>query len=328
MAFLTKKQAFLTFQGLISLAAIIFVVFKLIRFDDWHSFGNMVMENRLALILLVFFQFILLVVNLGLESLKWQALSSPVATQSYRDAIFQVLKGLQLGLVTPARTGEPLARALLIKEGARTKAFFLSLFGSVLQNLVLASGGVLGILFFTRIPEADMALFHLLRVGISEYVAYFVGGVLLIAILTYRLLRFFRSHPLVRRIAFYVLVIRQLGKIRFLWITGFTFARYSIYCFQLWLILYFFGIAGQAGDMWLVSVYFAVITFIPSVAIADLGIRSSVALFLFGMLSTNSPGIVVSVFLLWFFNIALPVIVSSFFLRGMKNQKPDYSNPV
>ncbi|GAO28370.1 hypothetical protein JCM15548_1455 [Geofilum rubicundum JCM 15548] len=92
---------------------------------------------------------------------------------------------------------------------------------------------------------------------------------------------------------------------------GLTILRYAIYNFQLWLMLWFFDISTGLSDLGLIMTYYAAITLLPTMAVADLGIRSSIALFLFSMLSPNSAGIVASVFLIWVINLALPSIVAA-----------------
>jgi hypothetical protein len=73
----------------------------------------------------------------------------------------------------------------------------------------------------------------------------------------------------------------------------------------------------DALQWWLVPVYLLIITIIPGIALADLGIRSSAALFLFGSGGVATGAVVASVFIVWVFNLGLPSL-SGFFLLKRK----------
>lgn len=53
---------------------------------------------------------------------------------------------------------------------------------------------------------------------------------------------------------------------------------------------------------------------IPTLALTEIGVRGSVALFFLGLVSTNSIGIVTATFTLWIINLALPALIGSFFV--------------
>lgn len=294
----------------ISLAALTYITWRLVQFKDWDVFFDTLYHQRWQFSGILILQLILSAVNIGLESAKWHQLSGALVRQSWHNTFYQVVKGIQTGMITPARAGEPLVRGLLLPLGLRTKGFLLSATGSILQNIVLMTGGMAGILLTQSHSSGDNPTFSMLQKGIVDYSLMTVLAVAAGALLVYGLIKTFKARPIVRKLISHLRAIGQLGSTRLLKVTGLTIARYAVYNFQLWLMLWFFGVSGSLSDLGLIMTYYAAITLLPTMAVADLGIRSSIALFLFSMLSPNSPGIVASVFLVWVINLALPSIVA------------------
>ncbi len=296
-------------QWAISLAALIYIIGRMVQFKDWALFFDALYHQRWQLTGVLMLQLILAAVNIGLESAKWRQLSGTIVRQSWHNIFYQVVKGIQTGMITPARAGEPVARGLLLASGLRTKGFLLSATGSIIQNIVLMIGGMAGIMLTKNQASGANSTFANLQKGIVDYSLITLLAVVTMAILIYLLAGIFKTRPVTRQLISHLRAIAQLGAKRVLKVTGFTVLRYSVYNFQLWLMLWFFGISTSLSDLGLIMTYYAAITLLPTMAVADLGIRSSIALFLFSMLSPNSAGIVASVFLVWVINLALPSII-------------------
>ena len=307
------KRVILLIQIAISVAAVAYIIFRLFNYDEWETFYELFTKQPFRFALVFLLQLILSSLNLSIESLKWQILVSPLRRQSFNLSFYQILKGLQVGMVTPGRSGEGVAKALLLPMGYRTRGFLLSVTGSALQNVILALGGLLGLIFIREFPEQEPGMFFQLQDWLIRYSLTFliVTGAGLVVIV--RLLRFMRRNPVVKRITFYLLVVKQLGAMKFVAIVMLTLARYFVYCFQLWVMFYFLSIGDSMSLFWLIPVYYAAITFIPSMAIADIGIRGTIALFLFGAISANSAAIVAAIFFVWFCNLAIPAVSAIYF---------------
>jgi hypothetical protein len=63
---------------------------------------------------------------------------------------------------------------------------------------------------------------------------------------------------------------------------------------------------------------FFFITITPTIALAEIGVRGSVALLVFGLFSNNVVGILSSIFILWIINLIIPAIIGSFFIFSLK----------
>jgi hypothetical protein len=92
----------------------------------------------------------------------------------------------------------------------------------------------------------------------------------------------------------------------------FTFLRYVCFVgqFAIWLI--FFKISTPPSLMIAnLLTYFFIITIVPSFLLADLGLRGSVALLLFGMFTQQTASLILATFMLWLLNVALPAMAGS-----------------
>ena len=64
----------------------------------------------------------------------------------------------------------------------------------------------------------------------------------------------------------------------------------------------------------LIALTFFTMAVIPTVALTELGVRGSVALYFLSQVSENTSGIVTATFVLWIINLALPAIIGSIFV--------------
>ena len=71
---------------------------------------------------------------------------------------------------------------------------------------------------------------------------------------------------------------------------------------------------------WMISVLFWILAIIPSFAIAELGIRGTIAKNLFAY-SLNTVGVLAVTFGIWFVNLFIPALVGSLLILGIKIKK-------
>ena len=71
---------------------------------------------------------------------------------------------------------------------------------------------------------------------------------------------------------------------------------------------------------WIITVMFWILAIIPSFAIAELGIRGTVAKTLFAY-SLNTIGILTVTFGIWFANLFIPALIGSLLILGIKIKK-------
>ncbi len=318
MIFRFPKNYVLVIQVAVSIVALVYIINKILQFQDWQVFLNQLANQKVAFVFLLLIQLLLSFLNLSLESFKWQLLTSTFNPQKFTGSFLQVISGLQLGMVTPARAGEPLGKALLIGKGNRTKGVLLSFAGSLIQNLVIVFAGIISMLFLEKFNVLNTSLFFSIGKGILKYgfIIPVVVGLIVLGLI--RIIRVIWNNPLFKRISLHFQILNKLGLVLILKVFLVTVSRYLMYSFQLWLILDFFGIINSYYEIWLIPLYFTLITFVPTIALADIGVRSSIGLFVFGISGSSYLAIITSIFILWFFNLALPSVSGLFLLRSKK----------
>ena len=307
-------------QIIVSAAALSYVIYKIIAFDEWSSFFHRINENIQLFILLCFIQLILAVLNIFLESRKWQLLASVLQPCSFFDSLRQVLWGLQMGMITPGKVGEPIGKAALMKKGNRTQAFVLSVEGSVLQNIVIAIGGFVAFIISGESFIFKNRITNSLYENTTYYGLLILTGIILLLCVIYVFFRIFKETTFVKRIISSIQIIKKTDIKLLSRLFILTTARYLVFSFQLWFTLNFLGVISSASHIALIPIYYFIITIIPSFALADLGIRSSVALFIFGIISSDVAAIVSSIFIVWIFNLAFPSLVGISVLRPKKRE--------
>jgi hypothetical protein len=67
-----------------------------------------------------------------------------------------------------------------------------------------------------------------------------------------------------------------------------------------------------------VSLSFLVLSSLPNFAIAELGMRGVVGIWIIGVYSTNSAGILLAAFSLWVVNLVLPAAMGALLLLGVE----------
>ena len=95
--------------------------------------------------------------------------------------------------------------------------------------------------------------------------------------------------------------------------------RYITFSTQFFILLKLFAVDISYFDAIVLSmVMLLAISVIPTITISEIGVRGSVALYLFSLVSANAIGILSATFLLWFINLLIPAIIGTFFVFTLK----------
>ncbi len=265
-------------------------------------------------------------VNWGLEARKWQLLMNPVQRMSFLTAYKSVLCGVTLSLNTPNRVGEYGGRILFVNEGNRIKAVTLSIAGSIAQLIITMLMGCLGLawLLFT-VKGNDMPMgISPLWLRIFLYGSLFATASFLIFFFRLNwLVRLLEKLPYADRFSKYINVLETFEAKVLLRLLSISFFRYLIFVLQYIFMLQLLHVEENVWTgLWLITVMFWILAIIPSFAVADLGIRGTVAktLFIYGN-NTNTIGILTCTFGIWFVNLFIPALIGSLLILGIKIKK-------
>lgn len=267
--------------------------------------------------------FLLMLVNWGLEGKKWHLLTSHVQQLSYTQALKSVISGISFTMLTPNRMGEFLGRVLYLSDGSRMRAATLTLLSSISQLVVTLLAGVVGLLLLKQaVPEVTMEagnwtgllmnalLYGSLFVMVMALLLFFNIGWLVTAI---------EKIPQVAKYAWLIHTISEIRYTELMKLLALSIVRYTVFLCQYWLVFRFFEV--DMSTMQIVictAVMFLLLAIVPTIALAELGIRGQVSLFVFGLFSQFSLEILVATAVIWFINIILPAITGSFLLLSVK----------
>ena len=249
---------------------------------------------------------LLMPVNWGLESAKWQALAARIERTSYGRAYQAILAGVTLSLFTPNRVGEYGGRILMVKSDHNWRAVVATMVGYISQWIPLLGIGTTGLLW-TLYSHSNVNYYVLSGVMVIGFsftlwwlVCYFRVSSVLPLLMRIKWLRKYITH---------LEVLRKYRRHELVRILALSICRYSVYVTQYYLVLRFFGVEvgllqGLAGA----SAIFIIQTSIPLPPVVSVVMRGEVALFVFGPYGANELSILASTYSLWMLNLILPAL--------------------
>jgi uncharacterized membrane protein YbhN (UPF0104 family) len=258
---------------------------------------------------------ILSLFNWSIEAKKWHHLVNKIEKISFLTALKGILFGITFSLFTPNRLGEYGGRVMVLKHN-RITAIAATLIGSYAQivaNLTIgASAFILYCYFFQQLNFILFAvLFFLFIIAIvALYISYFNLS---------SASRIFSKIPIFKKLHNYVSIVEKYSFHEFLILLLLSFLRYTVYCVQFGLLLYVFDIKCNyiVSLIHIPSIFF-IQTILPSFAIADIGVRSEIAIQIMQNISTNNLNIVAATVMLWLINLIIPGILGAITALGFK----------
>lgn len=262
--------------------------------------------------------------NWGLEARKWQMLVKPLQKISFLRAFSAVLSGVSFSINTPNRIGEYGGRVLYLKNNrSKLKAIAATMVGSFSQLIVTIIFGLIGLMYYISKFTLVKADSHFAP-GFWEKILLGVLTVIcaLIILLYFRLqiiVAIFEKIPFLRKARVFVQIIVRYsaGDLeRLLLLSAF---RYMVFSAQYLILLDSLGVEMHWWQGFLMNaVIYLVMAIVPTIAIAELGLRGKVSLYFMGLLSANSPAIIAATVGIWCINLLLPAILGSVLLLGIK----------
>ncbi len=273
---------------------------------------------------------ILMPVNWILESFKWQYLIRKTEKLSLFKSFRCILTGITTSIFTPNRIGDFIGKVFMLKKANHWKAAFISILGSISQLLITFFIGSICFLII-------IAMF--LNVLNSDIVSLFYGFVFIIIILNLLFFMFYFKVSFVTgfisklipiswvRLKEYLGVLSHYSTSELTTVLLFSLMRYLVFNFQLFLLFKIFSINLSLAESFMMSsCIFFILSFIPSIALAEIGIRGSVAIAVFSIYYNGDPsnsdhyklGAVTAVTVLWLINVIIPAFAGSFFILKLR----------
>ncbi len=106
---------------------------------------------------------------------------------------------------------------------------------------------------------------------------------------------------------------------RFGEVVGISLLRYIVWGMQLALVLHFSNIDLSLVQLVIaIPTYYLLLGLLPSLPLADIAVRGSMSLLVFGVFSTNLAGIAMATIVVWVMNTMLPMMIGTFIQKQHK----------
>ena len=268
-----------------------------------------VKKNKFYLVGVILMMFL----NWLVEALKWRYMISKIENISIMTAYRAIFTGITVSTFTPNRIGEYGGRVFCLEKGDRIKAVFITVLCSMSQLLVtILYGSISLFILFDEIliDKTFLSVSLLILLNLFLLFSYFNISHIVNFLGKFKLIKSFKKY-------LEVLVMYNYKDLIIAFIYSNT--RYFIFSLQFIILLHVFGINISFMDAILsVMLIFFFITITPTITIAEIGVRGSVAIFVLGLFSSNDIAILSSTTLLWLINLIIPAIIGSFFIFSLK----------
>ena len=300
ISYKTKQYLAQLVKILIVVAAFYFVYDQLNNNNqlDWQQFMAIFNRNKsvFGILLILLFS----VLNRFLEILKWQNLAKTVQHISVLESTKQVLAALTLGVFTPVGLGEYAGKALYFKKSQTSEIVFLN---------VLCNG-------VQMVATAVFGFFAALVLGYYGWTFASIGIVIVVAIAI-----FFSKNVQIKGYAlqdFITKVANVPTKIHYRNVV-LGLARYLVFTHQYYFLLLGFEVnVGYPEAIATISLVYLLASIIPSFQFLDFALKGSLAIHFFQILGVNAWVVAFVTSLMWFLNVAIPVIIGSYFVLTFK----------
>ena len=308
-----KKTISLLLKILITCLALFFLYNQFVAKQSIDHFSDIniidKIKNNIYGIILVF---LMMFLNWFIEALKWRFLISKIEKISFLRSLRAIFSGITVSAFTPNRIGEYGGRVFCLKEGDRGQAVLITVIGSMSQLITTIVFGTIGVLFL------PMYNHEILGVIVLEDITY-TFFIFLFVLLDILLIFFFLNTSVLSNLLFkikfldaykkYTTVFSFYNSKELLKVLMYSVLRYVVFSTQFFILLRLFDVHITYFDAFvLITSMFLIISIIPSIAITELGVRGSIAILLFGLVSSNNIGIILSTF---FFGVLICLFLHS-----------------
>jgi len=319
------KSLNILLKALILFCAYYFVyveLFKEKKLAELTSITSQSYNNKSVVFLII--AIFLVIVNWSIETYKWKFLISKLEKISFLKSFQAVLAGLTISIFTPNRVGEFFGRAFVLKRKNIPSGILMTIVGSYSQLLV--SIGVGAIAFVCFVETTDVSLY--LSTQLSLIIK--LTSIVIFLLLLFLFFNVSKLHKLLKgkrwkKINKIFNIINLYKKRELAYVLLLSSFRYLIFSFQFYLIFLFLGFEiSLLTSFLLTSVIYFIITAIPTIALAELGVRGTVSVAVFSLFYGNAFNDTLAILvistssIIWLMNVIIPALLGSFPLVKLK----------
>ena len=260
--------------------------------------------------------------NWSLEALKWQFLIKKIENVSFLRSLRAVFSGITVSAFTPNRVGEYGGRVFCLDTADRVQGVLITVIGSMAQLLTTIFFGLSAILLLPKyLPEFHQAISSVnLSFSVLVFLVLIVNFISVFLFLNTSFLSTVLSKiKFLNRYKKYNAVFSFYTKQELIRVLFFSISRYMVFTTQFFILLIVFGVEINYLDaIPLTMIMLLIISVIPTIAITEISVRGSVAIFIFGLISFNTIGILSATLALWIINLLLPALIGTFCIFSLK----------
>jgi hypothetical protein len=315
LSYKSKQYLLGTLKVLILAVAFGYLYYKVSEIPTslWTYFDFVNTKNTVGISLLFFIG--LAILNWGLEIIKWQLLASYLFPISFGRAAKESLASLTVSIATPNRIGEYGAKAMYYTKTERKQILVLTFLGNAAQLLATLIFGTFG-LWHT------IAIFDIAVNKTALFLAVLGLGIALFALYYFRKTTWGIKGFTFQNIWTYLNALATLKKIK---VISLAFLRYLVFSYLFYEVLLFFLSLNANAEtfsmteiMPIIFTMYLFVSIIPTLAIFDVAVKGSIAIWLFGLLGVPDIPVLATVFVMWVLNVAIPAGIGSFFVITYK----------
>jgi hypothetical protein len=290
-----------------------FIYNKLVTNNNLHNFREILSGLPAAeIITVISIVLLLMLLNWGLEALKWKRLLSQVEKLSIWRAIESVFCGLTWAVFTPNRIGEYGGRVFFLSPKRRVIGIVAMVVGNIGQMVLTNVFGAICIcIFICRFVHLDYRLVYALVVLSVMFCLFFIVFYFNIRWLNGLLL----SMRFTRKYKKFYSILGRYQKAELFKILMFCLARYLVFSTQYFIMFYWLIPDLHYLDiLMMVCILFFVQSTLPSLDLFDIGVRSVTASYFFSFVTRQDVAVIACTASIWLINIIIPAILGSFFV--------------
>ena len=275
---------------------------------------DLIAEWNTHKIIFMIFVVLLMFVNWTIEASKWRLLLKGTESFSLIKSLQSVLTGVAVSVITPNRIGEYMGRILYLKNTNKIQGVTVTIIGSFAQLIVTGFLGLVGLVYYIIYIKYTAWLNVLLVSSVVMCV-----GLVYIYFHLYKIIEWTNGISFLKKIRVYLEIVKRFDQKQLMKILMLSFLRYFVYTIQFLILLDVMMVYAPMLDLlftlWLI---FWAMAIVPTIAIAEIGVRGETALYFLLPLSANSFGIVSSSLMLWLINLIIPALIGCLFVYKMK----------
>ena len=288
----------------------------IVNFDK-SLFFKLITDNIILIVIVLFLMFL----NWFLEALKWRYMISKIEKVSIYTSLKAVFAGITVSSFTPNRVGEYGGRVFYLEKADRLKGVIITFIGSMSQLLITILFGSISFIILSELLSESKVLFSaiskfkllvfLLLFLLNVFIFYFFYNV-------HSFISFFNLNKYLNRFKQYIQTFTIYNSSELTNILLFSFSRYIVFSIQFLILLNVFEIDSSTfHSMLSVMLIFLFVSIIPTIVVAEIGVRGSVAIYVFSLFTINSIGVFSSTLLLWIINLVIPSLIGIYFVFNL-----------